>query len=110
MWQGLMQWVLLASKLEDQRCASSICSYCGFAFETSCVWRRINNASISGLKPPSRHKVHEVDAATANVAMIQNPRRDHVDKYGFDGIRVDAARHINRRSCGAVFGGTLQYR
>eukprot|EP00442_Polarella_glacialis_P051119 CAMPEP_0115092538 /NCGR_PEP_ID=MMETSP0227-20121206/26829_1 /TAXON_ID=89957 /ORGANISM="Polarella glacialis, Strain CCMP 1383" /LENGTH=1481 /DNA_ID=CAMNT_0002484383 /DNA_START=21 /DNA_END=4466 /DNA_ORIENTATION=+ len=22
--------------------------------------------------------------------------RDHVDKYGFDGIRVDAARHINR--------------
>lgn len=23
-------------------------------------------------------------------------RRDHVDKYGFDGIRVDAARHINR--------------
>eukprot|EP00438_Fugacium_kawagutii_P012681 Skav207523 [mRNA] locus=scaffold907:263229:301472:+ [translate_table: standard] len=25
--------------------------------------------------------------------------RDHVDKYGFDGIRVDAARHINRRLC-----------
>eukprot|EP00435_Cladocopium_sp_Y103_P002450 s6187_g1.t1 len=35
--------------------------------------------------------------------------RDHVDKYGFDGIRVDAARHINRRNPRAVFTNFLNH-
>ena len=53
-WQGLMQWVLLG-KLEDQRCASKMFSYCGLAFETSCGGWSTMHVSL-GLKPPSRQK------------------------------------------------------
>ena len=93
-WQGLMQWVLLVSK-----CREEMTEIPGIDMFQSTLQKKRSNMSMMSIDPNYRFIRLSIVLRWTHVGFFlwDQLRRDHVDKYGFDGIRVDAARHINRK-------------